>query len=165
MKRDPKNQNLFIKNCVCSYMFKYQSPSKYSPFDAGHLSRCFLHFSKQVLHTSILMPFTAYAIFCFTSSTSTKCFPLRTFFIGETAKKVARSEGSDQVNRDNGAWGWCHFGSKNFWTFSAVWAGGLVNHPSWNGQTHWKDLQTKIHWSQIQPLTTAPAGTLIQMGS
>ena len=32
------------------------------------------------------------------------------------------------------------FGQK-LWTLSAVWAGVLVNHPSWNGQMHWKSLQ------------------------
>ena len=32
---------LCIKMCIYSYMFKLQSPSKYSPFDATHLSRCF----------------------------------------------------------------------------------------------------------------------------
>ena len=30
---------------------------------------------------------------------------------------------------------------KNCWTLSMVWAGTLINHPSWNGQTHWKSLQ------------------------
>ena len=30
---------------------------------------------------------------------------------------------------------------KNCWTLSAEWAGALVNHPSWNGQMHWKSLQ------------------------
>ena len=33
----PPNQNLFIKKkCIYSYMFKLQSPSKYSQFDAIH---------------------------------------------------------------------------------------------------------------------------------
>ena len=35
--------------CIYSYMFKLQSPSKYSPFDAIrflHLPRCFFHFLK-----------------------------------------------------------------------------------------------------------------------
>ena len=33
---------------------------------------------------------------------------------------------------------------KNCWTLSMVWAGALVNHPSWNGQTCWKSLQRKF---------------------
>ena len=30
---------------------------------------------------------------------------------------------------------------KNCWTLSTVWAGVLIKHPPWNGQTHWKHLQ------------------------
>ena len=30
---------------------------------------------------------------------------------------------------------------KNCWTLSVVWAGALINHPSWNGQISWKSLQ------------------------
>ena len=74
------------------YLFlhiKLQSPSKYSPFDAIHLLRCFFHCSKQFLNSSILMPFSVSAIFCFTSSTSAKHCPLRTFFhSGKQQKKV-----------------------------------------------------------------------------
>ena len=36
-----KKQFIYKKLCIYSYMFKLQSPSKYSPFDAKHLSRCF----------------------------------------------------------------------------------------------------------------------------
>ena len=72
-------------------MFKLQAPSKCSPCDAIHLSRCFFHGSKQVLNSSIWMPFWASAIFCFTSSTLAKCFLLRTFSSQET-KKVTRGE-------------------------------------------------------------------------
>ena len=57
------------------------------------------------------------------------------------------------------------FWVKNCWTLSTVWTDTLINHPSWNGQMHWKGLQNKFHWSWMQPLTTRPAGTLIQMGS
>ena len=32
---------IYKKLCIYSYMFKVQSPSKYSPFDAIHLSRLF----------------------------------------------------------------------------------------------------------------------------
>ena len=76
-----KTQNLFIKNCVfiltCATL---QSCSKYSPFDTIHLLRHFFHHSKQFLNSLILMPFNASAIFCFTSSTFARHFPLKTFF-------------------------------------------------------------------------------------
>ena len=77
----PQNTGIYKKLCIYSYMFKLQSPSKYSPFDAMHLLRHFCHCSQQLLNLLILMLFSASAIFCFTSSTLTKCFHLRTFFI------------------------------------------------------------------------------------
>ena len=43
-------------------MFKLQSPTKYSPFDAINLSRFFFHCSKQVLNMSMLMLFSASAV-------------------------------------------------------------------------------------------------------
>ena len=81
-----KPELIYKKLCIYSYMFKLQSPSKYSPFDAIHLLRFFFHCSKQFLNSSILMPFSASAIFCFTYSTLTKHFPLRPFFNLEKIK-------------------------------------------------------------------------------
>ena len=60
----PPNLELFIKKlCVYSYLFKLQSPSKYSPFDAIQLLRLFFYCSKQFLNSLILMPFGASAFF------------------------------------------------------------------------------------------------------
>ena len=67
-------------------MFKLQLSSKYSPFDAIHLSRCFSTAQNRFLNFSILMPFSTSALFCFTSPTLAKCFPLRTFLSRETQK-------------------------------------------------------------------------------
>ena len=64
----------------------------------GYITR-----SKQFLNSLILMPFSASVIFCFTSSTSAKHFPLRTFFIWGNKKKCPL--GRDWVNRESGAWG------------------------------------------------------------
>ena len=58
------------------------------------------------------------------------------FSSGETT--ISHS-GWGQVNREGGI-GVMLFLVKN-WTLSGVWAGALVNHPSWNGQMHWKSLQ------------------------
>ena len=52
----------------------------------------FFHCLKQFLNSPIWMPFSASAVFCFTSSTSAKHFPLRTFSIRETNKNVAQGE-------------------------------------------------------------------------
>ena len=71
-----KTGNSFILN-IYPYMFKLQSPSKYSPFDAIHLSRRLSHCSEQFLNSSILMPLSASAVFCFASSTAAQRFPLR----------------------------------------------------------------------------------------
>ena len=106
-----KKWNLFIKNCVfiltCLNFGHLQS--------ALHLTQhtypdVFSYCSKQFLHLSILIPFSASAVFGFTCSLSAKCFPLRTSSSRKTKKKV--SQGPDQVNRKGGTWGSCHFWSK-----------------------------------------------------
>ena len=94
--------------CVYSYISKLQSPSKYFPFDEIHISIHFFHCSKQFLNSSILMPFSASAVFCFTYSTPAKCFPLRKIFIWGNKKKSLGER--DQVNKEDGAWGSCCFG-------------------------------------------------------
>ena len=78
----------------------------------------FSHCSNQFLNSSILMRFSA-AIFCFTSPTSAKHFPLSTFFIWVNKKQSLRVISGEQ----------------------SMWADALINHPSWNGQRHWKSLQ------------------------
>ena len=82
-------------------MFKLQSPSKYSPFDAIHLLRCFFHSSKQFSNSLILMPSIASGVFYFISSTSAKYFPLRSFLIQGNKKSHS---GQDQVNTEGEAW-------------------------------------------------------------
>lgn len=47
--------------------------------DATHLSRRFFQGSKAFLNSSLLMPFSASAVFCFPSSTSAKHSPLEAF--------------------------------------------------------------------------------------
>ena len=125
---------IYKKLCIYSYMFKLQSPSKYPPFAANIYWDIFSTAQQQFLNSSILMPFTASDIFCFTSCTSANTFPLRTFFIQGNKKKVAWGE-----------IGWIgRVGNKGHAVFGhKVWAGGLVNHPSWNGQTS-ESLQQKF---------------------
>ena len=88
----PAKQNLFIKNCVfilthlISVAFQVFSIWCNTPVET------FFHCSKQCLNSSISMPFSASAVFCFTSSTSAKCFPLRKFFIRGKQKKVSQGE-------------------------------------------------------------------------
>ena len=78
-------------------------------FNAIHLSRYFFQCSKQCLNSSILMPFSASVVFCFTSSTSATHFPSRIFSSRETKNSHS---GSDQVNREGGVQGHAICGQK-----------------------------------------------------
>ena len=83
-------------------MFKLQSPSKHSPFDAIHLSRCFFYCSKQFLSSSILMPFLASAIFCLFVSPlpHQQNVPFEVFFhLGKQKKSLMEKSG------EWGGWG------------------------------------------------------------
>ena len=51
------------------------------------------------------------SLFCFTSSTLAKCFPLRTVFIPRNKKTIC--PGQDRVSREGGEWRSCHFGPKS----------------------------------------------------
>ena len=125
---------------IYSYMFKLKSPSEYSPFDSIHPLRCFStaqssFWTFQFWCLLVLLPF-----FCFTSSTSTKCFPLRTFFHpGKQQQKKSLGERSGEFR----GWGMgiMLFLVKNCWRLSKVWAGAFVNHPSGSGPVGWKSLQ------------------------
>ena len=89
----PQKKTEFIHKKLCYfYMFKLQSPSKYCPLIQYTSQDIFFYCSKQFLNSSILMPFSASAVFCFTSSTSAKHFPLRTFFIQANKKIVTWGE-------------------------------------------------------------------------
>ena len=78
--------------CIYSYMFKLQSPSKHSPFDAMQLLRLF-HCSKQFLNSSIFIPFSASAVcFLFHPFHMEKMFPLEDFFHLGKHKKVSWGE-------------------------------------------------------------------------
>ena len=132
---DPKYLGFIYKKLwIYSYMFKLQSPSKYSPFDVIHLLRCSFHCSKQFLNSSILMPFRASAIF-FVSPFSGKCFPLRTFFIRGNKKKVTWGK-IGWIGRV-GQRGHVIFGQKLLNTQCGQ---VLIYHPLWNGQMCWKNL-------------------------
>ena len=136
----PKKLEFFYKKlCIYSYMFKLQSPSKYSRFDAIHLLRLFFPLLKTVFKhfdfDAFLLPFFP------TSPTSVKHFSLRTFFIWGNKKK------SHQVwLGDLERVGHKHHTVlvKNCWTLSVMWAGALVNHPSWNERTCWKSLHKNL---------------------
>ena len=116
----PPKLEFIYKNGVFILTFKnkLQSSSKYSPFDAIHLLRPFSHCSKQFYNSSSFMPFSAFAVFCFTSSTLGKRFPLKNFFI-----RGNKESQWDWVIREGGAHLACCFWSKT--AEHSVWAGAL----------------------------------------
>ena len=157
----PPAKWIYLYKRLCIYS---TSSSKYSLFDAIHLSRRFSHCSEQFLNSSVLMPFSASPIFCFTSSMSPKCFPLRNFFIWGNKRKSR--VGWDQVNGEGEVQGsHCFFGRKLLHTQHSV---GRCAHKS-SPITKWantvKESLKKTHQSWTQPLTTTPGGPLMQMGS
>ena len=79
------------ESCVYSYMFELQSPSKHLHW-MPCTSRDFFPLLRTVLNSSLLMPFSASVVFCFTSSTWAKCFPSRTFFPSREKRNTAWSE-------------------------------------------------------------------------
>ena len=94
MRGAPKNPwNLFIKKLLL--YFETSVTLTFSPFDAIHLSTHSFHCSEQFLNLSILMPFSAFATFYFTSPTSSKHVLLRTFFIQGNKKSSSGMRSSE----------------------------------------------------------------------
>ena len=70
-------------------------------------------------------------------------FAFEDFFTQENKHQQPKNcSGRDQVNREGETWGSWHFW-QDCRTLRAVWVGALVNHSSWNRQTHWKNLKKK----------------------
>ena len=89
----PKNWNLLIKKlCIYSYMFKLQSPSKYSLTDTINLLRHLFPLLKTSFELMDFDAISASTIFHFTSCKVAKCFLLKNFFHKGKQKKVARGE-------------------------------------------------------------------------
>ena len=127
-------------------MFKLQSPSKYSPLDAIHLIEIFFHCSQQFLNSSILMSFSASAIFCFTSSTSAKHFPLRTFFIPGNKQKNKVTRGGIRwtlMPPEGGTQQSGHFLSKT--AEHSAWCAHKSPLMKWANAL--KESSIKFHWS------------------
>ena len=108
MRGTPKNQEFIYKKLfILTRLNSSHFQSTLHLMQSIHLLGFFPHCSKQFLNSSILMPFSASAIFCFTSLTSAKCCPLRTFFIWgnktNQTNKQTKCLGQDWVNREAGA--------------------------------------------------------------
>ena len=158
--RGTQTWNLFMKNCICILPCLNFNHLQSTLHWCNTPIETVFPLLKRVLNSLILMPFSAYAIFCFTSSTLAKHLPLKTFFIWGNKKKVT---GWDWVNRELGHGGHAIFGQKLMNTQHTV---SQCTHKSpivkWANAL--KESSKEIHLSQTQPLTTPPAGTLIHMG-
>ena len=111
-KERPKKQNLLIKMCILTRL------------NWSHLQSAphWTHYTCQdVFRTAFeLVNFDASAVFCFTFSTSAKCFLSRTF---STQGNFLKSHlGQDWVNREGGVQR-----SRHFWSKTA-------QHSTWCGQ-------------------------------
>ena len=105
-----KNPPEFIhkKLCIHCYMFKLQSPSKYSIYIwCNKPTETFFHCSKRFLNLLILIPFNVFLFHLFHICRS---FPLRTFFIQGNKKK--KRVGQDGVKGESETQESCDFWSK-----------------------------------------------------
>ena len=147
-----------------SYMLKLQSPSKYSLIYAIYLSGNFFSSARNSFWTHwfacILGPLP-FLLFHFFHIGKTWKSPLRTFFIWGNRKKATQGE-TKWIER--GEHGVMLFWVKNCWTQCSV-GRCTRKSPIMKRANALKESSKKIHWSQKHPLTTMPAGTLIQMGS
>ena len=141
-------------------MFKLQSPSKCSPFDAIHLSRLFYHCSKQFLKASVWMPCSASAVFLFHLFLFGNTFPFEDFFHLGKQNKVCWGE--------IGWVGRVERGVTPFWWNTAehsAQCGQVCSQITHHEMGKCVESSKKICQSQTQPLTATPAGALIRMGS
>ena len=116
-------------------MFKLQSPSKYSAFDAIYVSRPVFTTSQHtfwICQFWCLLMLLPFFVFCFVFSLFPigKAFPFEDFFHLGKQKLLLRW---DQVNMEDGAPGSCHFWSK------------ISQHSVWCGQVRSVYLQITHH--------------------
>ena len=148
---------------IYSYMFKLQSPSKYSPFYAVNLPR---HFSVAqnsfwtpwFWRLSVLLPFFVSPLPHWQNVSLWGLFSSKEI----NKKKVAQRE-IGWIER-MGYWGHAIFSQKLLNTQHGM-GRCTCKSPIMKRGNALKESSKKIHWSQMQPLTTTPAGTLIRMGS
>ena len=113
-----ETQSLFIKISTYSYMFKLQLPSD-TLHSMQYTYQNIFPTSQMSLNSSILMPFSASAIFLFQFFHISKTFSIEdVFHLGNKT----RCSGRDQVNRESGTHASCCFWSEVLNT-QHVWAG------------------------------------------
>ena len=110
MRGDPQNWNLFIKNCVFILTHLNFSHLQSTLHVMQYIYRDFFSSTQKFLKSFIFMPFSASAVFCFTSSPSAKRFSLKIFFIWGNKQTNKKSHlWHNWVTREGGAWRSCCF--------------------------------------------------------
>lgn len=88
----PTELECTYKNRICSHRFKLESPSKYSLMQCTYWDT--RPMALQFVSASLWRPFSASAMFCFTSSTISKAFPLEGLVIwGNKNKSLGARSG------------------------------------------------------------------------
>ena len=128
MEGDPKDPEFIYKKlCIYSYMFKLQSPSKYSPFDAIHSWEVFFT-AQNSFWTSWFWCLLGLLLVFISPLPHRQNISLWRLFSSRETKKLFRGRLGD---RDGGTWGSCHFWSKT------------AEHSAWRGQVRCKSTITK----------------------
>ena len=126
MKGDPpKMEFIYQKLCICSYMFKLQSPSMYSPFDAVYLLRPFFPMAQNSFWICWFWCLLVFLPFFVSPLPPWQNISLWGLFSPRKTKKGHL--GQDQMNKEGGAEGLCHFWSKT--TEHSGWGGYACKSP------------------------------------
>ena len=125
----------------------------------------FSHCSKEFSNLSILMPFSGSAGFLFHLFHIGKMLPCEDFFHPGKQKKKKSCLGQDWVTKEGEARGSCSFFGQKLMNTQRGVGRCAYKSPTMKWANSVKESSKTIHWSQTQPLTTTPAGTLFQMGS
>ena len=155
---------IYKKLCAYSYMFKLQSPSMYSPFDATHLWDVFST-AQNSFWTHQFWCLLVLLTFFVSPLPLGKTFPFKDFFhLGKHKKDKKVTWVKIQWIGRVGHGGRAIFGQKLLNTQHGVgrWA---RKSPLQNWENTLTECSRQIHWSWKQPITPMPAGILIQMGS
>ena len=161
---NPKTPEFICKKmCIYLYILKLQSSSKYSAFDAIHLSRHFFYTAQNSFWTA---RYWCLLVLLFSVSPLPQWQNISledVYHLGKQKKIVTQGE-IRWIGR-MGHRGHAGFSEKLLNTHR-----GVGRYACKSSIMKWMDdcivrVFKKIHWSWTQPLTITPAGALIQMGS
>ena len=143
MRGDQKNLNLFIKNCVFILTCLNFSHIQSTLHLMEYTYQDFFPLLKTVFELINFDAFWCVCHFLFHLFHISKMFPFEDFIhLGKQTTKKATLNEMESIERVGPFLVSGHFLWKT--EHSVQWAGALINHPSWNGQTRWKSLHKKF---------------------